>query len=158
MPRLFLLPLWFWSICTMMNSGRPFTNEDGEQMINACDHVFDCIEMGQGYHFHQGQVYQHIWIEKNTSPPEIRWPLQADSMTLTTWPYGDIMAKTWTTHRFGKFWICTKNINQPNLGGEQCMPTRTPLRRHISMTGIKMELLATTQVLCRQYPGGKWAM
>ena len=25
-------------------------------MINACDHVFDCIEMGQGYHFHKGEV------------------------------------------------------------------------------------------------------
>merc|ERR1711971_1210788 len=37
-------------------TGRTFLNEDGEKMINACDHVFDCIEMGQGYHFHQGQV------------------------------------------------------------------------------------------------------
>ena len=41
-----------------MNPGRTFLNEDGEKMINACDHVFDCIEMGQGYHFHQGQVGQ----------------------------------------------------------------------------------------------------
>ena len=38
------------------NSGRTFINEDGEEMINACDHVFDCIEMGQGYHFHKGEV------------------------------------------------------------------------------------------------------
>merc|ERR1712130_1034310 len=37
-------------------TGRPFLNENGETMINACDHVFDCIEMGQGYHFHKGQV------------------------------------------------------------------------------------------------------
>ena len=26
-------------------------------MINSCDHVFDCIEMGQGYHFHNGEVH-----------------------------------------------------------------------------------------------------
>ena len=38
------------------NPGRTFINEDGEEMINACDHVFDCIEMGQGYHFHKGEV------------------------------------------------------------------------------------------------------
>ena len=25
-------------------------------MLNSCDHVFDCIEMGQGYHFHNGEV------------------------------------------------------------------------------------------------------
>merc|ERR1711997_1353830 len=37
-------------------TGREFINEDNETMINACDHVFDCIEMGQGYHFHQGEV------------------------------------------------------------------------------------------------------
>ena len=42
----------------MINPGRPFINENNETMINACDHVFDCIEMGQGYHFHQGQVGQ----------------------------------------------------------------------------------------------------
>ena len=94
---------------------------------------------------------------------EIRWPSQADSMTLTTLPYGDIMAKTWTTLRFGKFWNLTNNIDyniedQLKLGGEPCMPTRTPRRRHISMTGTKMELSATTQALCQQYPGGKWAM
>ena len=43
-------------------------------MLNACDHVFDCIEMGQGYHFHQGQVTftsrfydtNHVEIWKNS--------------------------------------------------------------------------------------------
>ena len=44
------------------NPGRTFINEDGEEMINACDHVFDCIEMGQGYHFHKGEVLWDAFV------------------------------------------------------------------------------------------------
>ena len=112
-PAFFYSPFLFWSICIMINPGRPFVNENGETMINACDHVFDCIEMGQGYHFHKGQVWhQVVFIGKDTyiKTYNLRSPSRADSMTLTTWLCGNIMAKIWITHQFGKWECKSKNV------------------------------------------------
>jgi len=72
-------------------TGRTFINEDGEEMINACDHVFDCIEMGQGYHFHKGEVTFTSRFYEDTEHTAL-WKYYGENMNYTSVWWGTVYA------------------------------------------------------------------
>merc|ERR1712055_984471 len=89
-------------------TGRTFINENGERMINACDHVFDCIEMGQGYHFHEGQV---TFTSRFYDTDHVAlWRAHGENMNYTSVWWGTVYAhQNLTAKEFFRDW--TNGLN-----------------------------------------------